>query len=115
MLLHHYEADPAILEWLWFSYEALFHLYGCVNQHNARFLGTGNPVNIREHQKNSPKLVVWCAMSSLGFIRSCFFKKENEDATTVTGVNYHHMLQNIFVPSWHKCMAFKDEAIFQQD
>ena len=113
-LLHHYEADPALLERLWFSDEALFHLSGRVNRHNIRFWGTENPVEVREHLRDSPKLVVWCAMSSVGLIGPYFFKKENGDAANVNGVNYLHMLQNFFVPQLAQ-VADMNEAIFQQD
>ncbi|CAG0879485.1 unnamed protein product [Darwinula stevensoni] len=69
-LLHHYERDPLILEHMWFSDEALFHLSGRVNRHNTRIWGTHNPMEIREHERDTPKLVVWCAISSAGLIGS---------------------------------------------
>ena len=84
-------------KWLWFSDEMLFHLSGSVNRHNVRFWGTENPVEVREHQRDSPKLVVWCAMTSVGLVGPYFFKEENGDTANVNGVNYLHMLQNFFV------------------
>ena len=35
-LLNHYENDPSILENIWFSDEAIFHLSGRVNRHSTR-------------------------------------------------------------------------------
>ena len=67
-LIHRYEEDPNILEQMWFSDEAVFHTSGKVNRHNTRFWGKENPVQVREHQRDSPKLVVWCAISSAGLI-----------------------------------------------
>ena len=115
-LLHHYETDPAIMEQLWFSDEALFHLSGRVNRHNTRFWGTENPVEVREYKRDSPKLVAWCAISSTRLIAigPYFFKEENGHAATVTGVNYLQMLKNFFVPQLSQ-VADMDKVIFQQD
>ena len=40
MLLNHYENDPSILDNIWFSDKAVFHLSGRVNWHNTRIWGT---------------------------------------------------------------------------
>lgn len=114
-LFHHYETDAANLEDMWFSDEALFHLSGRVNRHKTRFWGKEIPVEIREHQSDSPNLVVWCAMSIVGLIGPCFFKKENGDAENVNGANYLHMLQNFFLPKLSQVAVNRDEVIFQQD
>ena len=67
-LLYHYENDLSIQDKIWFSDEAVFHLSGRVNQHNTRIWGTENPKVIEEKERDSPKLVVWCAISATGII-----------------------------------------------
>jgi hypothetical protein len=50
-------------EKLVFSDEATFHISGKVNRHNVRIWGTENPHTILEHERDSPKLNVFCAIS----------------------------------------------------
>ncbi len=113
-LLHHYQNDPQLLENLWFSDESIFHLSGRVNRHNCRIWGKSNPAEILEYERDSPKLVVWCAMSSTGLIGPFFFRDASGNTTTVTGENYLKMLQEFAVP---QLQARNDLAnvFFQQD
>ena len=113
-LIHRYEEDPNILEQMWFSDEAVFHTSGKVNRHNTRFWGKENPVQVREHQRDSPKLVVWCAISSAGLIGPHFFKNDDGDTVNVSGDNYLHMLRNFFLPRLAQ-VADINNVIFQQD
>jgi hypothetical protein len=46
-----------------FSDEATFHLSGKVDRHNVRVCGTENPHATTEHQRDSPKLNVFCSIS----------------------------------------------------
>jgi len=47
-LLNHYKNKSSILDNIWFSDEAVFHLSGIVNRHNTRIWGTENPKVIEE-------------------------------------------------------------------
>jgi len=67
-LLNHYKNNSSIVDNIWFNDETVFHLPGRVNRHNTRIWGTENPKVIEEKKRNSPKLVVWCAISSKGNI-----------------------------------------------
>ena len=96
-LLHHYQHNPKLLENLWFSNESIFHLSSWVNRHNCRIWGKSNPKSFREDELDSPKLMVWCAMSSTDLIEP-FFWHEDGSITTVTGANYIQMLQQFDVP-----------------
>ena len=49
---------------IFFSDEATFHLFGVVNKHNWRIWSENNPFMTVEVALNSPKIIVWCAMSS---------------------------------------------------
>jgi hypothetical protein len=42
--------------------EATFYIRGKVNRHNARVWGTENPHVTVEHERNSPKVNVFCAI-----------------------------------------------------
>ena len=113
-LLHHYERDPLILEHMWFSDEALFHLSGRVNRHNTHIWGTHNPMEIREHKRDTQKLVVWCAISSAGLIGPFFFRDQDGNSVNINGENYLHKLQEFCIPQL-SAVADMQEVVFQQD
>jgi hypothetical protein len=76
-----------------FSDEATFHLSGKVNRHNVRTWGLQNPQEAMEHEGESPKVNVFCALSqTMLYGPICF--AEN----IVTGVTYLAMLQNWRLP-----------------
>jgi hypothetical protein len=66
--------DDAFMKHVVFSDEATFHVSGSENPHE-------------EH--DTPKLNVWCALTSDSVIGPFFFKE-----ATVTGASYLNMLQN---------------------
>jgi hypothetical protein len=72
--LSNVEADESYL-WRWiFSDEATFYVSGRVNHHNYRIWGSGNPDTIREIERDSAKVNVWCALScsvSFGILFLC--------------------------------------------
>jgi hypothetical protein len=47
-----------------FSDELTFHLSGKVHGHNLRIWGTENPHTIVQHERASPKINVFCALST---------------------------------------------------
>jgi len=73
--------DDIFLPRLIFSDEATFHLSGKVNRHNDRIWGLQNPQEALEHERDSPKDNVFCALSQTK-VYGPFFFAEN----TVTGV-----------------------------
>jgi hypothetical protein len=81
-----------------FSDEATFHVSGAVNCYNVRIWVFENPHAYVEHQRDSPNVNVFCAISSQKVYGPFFFAEE-----TVTGMTYLDMLQNIL------------KFIFQQD
>ncbi|CAI9719875.1 Hypothetical predicted protein [Octopus vulgaris] len=87
-LLRHYQNDSQLLENLWFSDVSLFHHSGRVNRHNCRIWGKSKPTEILEHERDSPKLVVWYSMSRSGLIGPFFFRDTSGNPTAVTGENY---------------------------
>lgn len=80
---------------VFFSDEAHFHLCGSVNKQNMRYWAETNPRELHERPLHSPKVTVWCAISSAGIIGPWFFE-ENEVAVTVNSNRYVNMLQVFF-------------------
>ena len=70
------------------SDEATFHTNGKVNRYNVRIWGEENPHVTTEHERDSPKVNVFCAISK-NHVHGPFFFEEN-----VTGNVYLWMLQN---------------------
>lgn len=80
---------------VFFSDEAHFHLCGSVNKQNMRYWADTNPRELHQKPLHSPKVTVWCAISSAGIIGPWFFE-ENEVTVTVNSDRYVNMLQNFF-------------------
>jgi hypothetical protein len=57
-------SDYHFLEKVQFSDEATSHVSGAVNRRNVRIWGSENPYAYVEHQRDSPKVNVFCAISS---------------------------------------------------
>ena len=56
------------LDNIWFSDEAHFYLDGHVSPQNCRFWAAESPDLVKEKPLHSPKVTVWCAISSSGII-----------------------------------------------
>jgi hypothetical protein len=78
-----------------FSDEVTFHSSGAVNRCKVRIWGSENPHACVEHQCDSPKVNVFCAVSSQK-VYGPFFSAEE----TVTGMTYLDMLQ-LWLQLWH--------------
>lgn len=79
---------------VFFSDEAHFHLCGSTNKTCA--IDT-NPRELHQRPLHSPKVTVWCAISSVSIIDPCFFE-ENEAAVTVNSNRYVNMSEGFFLP-----------------
>ena len=75
-------------ERLVFREEATCHTNGKVNKHNVRIWGEENPHATIEHERDSPKMNVFCAISK-NHVHGPFFFEGN-----VTGDVYLQMVQN---------------------
>ena len=91
-----------------FSDEATFHTSGYVYTQNSRIWSTEKPTEVYEYQDNTPKVNVWCAMSSNCIIGPYFFDDNVNDA------NYTKMLDSFFWPAIQK-KRIASKIIFQQD
>lgn len=90
-----------------FSDEATFHTSGKVNKHNVRIWGKENPHGTVEHERDSTKVDVFCAISKKKVYGPFFFEGN------VNGDVYLQMLQNWLID---QLIENEDESlIFQQD
>ena len=71
--------DEAFLKRICFSDEATFYVSGTLNKHNVRIWGSEHPHEIRELERDSPKLNVWCGITCNRLIGPFFFHE-----TTIT-------------------------------
>jgi len=99
-------SDDHFLEKVQFSDEATFHVSGAVNRCSVRIWGSENPHAYVEHQRDSPNIKMFCAISSQKVYGPFFFVEE-----TVTGMAYLDMLQLWLMPQLQNIPTF----IFQQD
>ena len=83
----HIENYDDFVNRLTFSDESTFHLNGKVNRHNVRTWESETPHVVIEHETDSPKVNVFCAIS-----RTCVFGPFFLAESTVTGTTYLDML-----------------------
>jgi len=106
--------DPTFIDSLLMSDEAHFHINGYVNKQNCRYWASENPRDLHERPLHSPKVTVWCALSTHGVIGPYFFEDEKGNSTTVTSVRYVAMLEN-FVAEKLENLPGLVNPWFQQD
>ena len=61
-MLHRISEDEEFLKRICFSDEATFHVSGKLNKHNVRIWGSEHTHEIRELERDSPKVNVWCGL-----------------------------------------------------
>ncbi|KAL3274216.1 hypothetical protein HHI36_015628 [Cryptolaemus montrouzieri] len=66
-----------------------------VSKLNMRYWADTNPRQLHQKPLHSPKVTVWCTISSGGIIGPCFFE-ENEVTATLNSDQYVNMLQEFF-------------------
>lgn len=101
------EEDDDIVNRIIFSDEATFHTNGKVNRHNCRVWGTQNPLQFIEYERDSPKVNVFCAISSRKLYGPFFFTEK-----TVTGCTYLDMIEQWLFP---QLQEDSNNFLFQQD
>lgn len=90
-----------------FTDEATFHVSGKVNRHNLRFWGTENPHGVMEHERDSPKVNVFCAISNSCVFGPFFFVEKS-----INGCIYQDMLSEWLFPQLEEAVP---GFILQQD
>ena len=92
-------SDYHFLAKVQFSDEATFHVSGAVNRRSVRIWESENPHAYVEHQRDSPDVNVFCAISSQIVYGPFFFTEE-----TVTGMTYLDILQR---GHCHSCKTYR--------
>jgi hypothetical protein len=64
-----------------------------VNKQNFRYWAAENPRELHARPLHSPKVTVWCTLSSIGVIEPYFFE-EGGVTVTVNANRYCYMLEN---------------------
>lgn len=98
------DIENGYLQKVVFSDESTFHVCGIVNRHNCRIWGSENPHVVRELERDSPKINVWCGLTHETVIGPFFFVEN-----TINGNVYLDMLQNYAIPQ------IPQGYVFQQD
>jgi hypothetical protein len=92
-MLDKIDNEDSFLKSVCFCNVAAFHLKGLVNRLNCGVWGSELPHKIFEHQRDTPKVNVWC-----GMVKDCntgtFFFLE----ATVTSHSYQALLEQYAVP-----------------
>ncbi|GBM10111.1 hypothetical protein AVEN_92930-1 [Araneus ventricosus] len=99
--------DETMAERPIFSDESTFHISGKVNRYNSRMWGTEKPSTVIEHEYDSAKVNVFCAISSRK-LYSPFFCSER----SVTSNVYLDMIEVWLMPQLD---SDSTDYIFQQD
>ncbi|KAJ8875973.1 hypothetical protein PR048_023881 [Dryococelus australis] len=86
---------------------AMFHTNGKVNRHNARIWSQEHPHETTEHERASPKVNVFCAVSKDKVFSPSFIHEP-----TVTGLTYLDMVTEWLFPQLEEAAG---DFIFQQD
>jgi hypothetical protein len=73
------------------------HLSGTVNKQNFRYWAAENPRELHARPLHSPKVTVWCTLSSIGVIEPHFFE-EGGVTVTVNANRYCDMSENFLRP-----------------
>ena len=101
--------DPVLGKLIFASDEATFHISGRVHKQNCQIWGLEKPNIVHQYEDHSPKINVWCAMSSECIIGPFFFEE-----STINGQNYLEMLKKFFYPIIAR-KRIVSRMYFQQD
>uniref|UniRef100_A0A1B6BYI4 Tc1-like transposase DDE domain-containing protein n=1 Tax=Clastoptera arizonana TaxID=38151 RepID=A0A1B6BYI4_9HEMI len=93
-----------------FSDVATFHVNGTVNRHNCRMWGSQPPHEFIEHQRDTPKVNVWCGLMHDRVIGPFIFIEK-----TINGDIYCFMLEEYVFLHLNDIVEEKGLCYFQQD
>jgi hypothetical protein len=72
-ILNELDKDEQFLHPVMFSDEATFHVSGHVHRHKVRIWANERPHDFVEHERDSPKVNMWCALTRDRVIGPYFF------------------------------------------
>ena len=106
----------SVLSTFW-SDEAHVYLHGDGNRQNLRTWSHSPPECIHhEHPPlHSPKVTIWCALSTQGITGPMFFGDYNGNAVTVNQGRHQGILQQFFSSLQHRCASIISLQWLHQD
>lgn len=93
-----------------FSDESHIYLKGFMNKQNFRKWSPTKPEEVYEKPLHSPKVTVWCGLSSNRIYGPYFFEDPEGNARTVTSETYIEMLNMIFVNDIYPDQWFQQDG-----
>lgn len=110
------ENNPGVLNLIFFSDEAHFHLSGHVNKQNMRFWARNQPHEHIQAPLSREKVTVWCAIGKGGIVGPFFFEDNEGNPVTVNSERYIEMLRRKFIPAIRRRRNIDiHTVVFQQD
>ena len=101
---------------VWWSDEAHFHLNGQVNRQNYRFWAERLPEEVLDTPLHTPKVTVWCALSSQGIIGPFFFENgASQTSPSIPGANLPCSNTSCGPARSAKCTDTLNQQWLQQD
>ena len=101
------ETWPELLDNILWTDEAVFHIGGFINRHNSHYWALENPNQTVEKSLHSPKVTVWCGITSSAVVGPFFIRD------TVNGERYLELLKSKVFPvisTWNN-----SQLLFMQD
>ena len=110
------EDHPDLLDLIFFSDEANFHLSGHVNKQNMRFWAQAQPHEHVVRPLSVEKVMVWCAIGRKGIIGPYWFEDDDRRPVTVNTERYVELMRRKFIPALRtKQGVDMNTVIYQQD
>ena len=108
------EEDGQWIDQIWFSDESHFCLHSAVSRKSNVYWGNEKPTFVTQRPLHSPKVTVWCALSSKGIIGPFLFENDAGDTVTVTQETYRNVIKK-FVSTLKRRHGDLAQEWFQQD
>ena len=110
------ENQPNLLDLIFFSDEAHFHLSGHVNKQNMRFWAKAQPHEHVVCPLSTKKVTVLCAIGRSGIIEPYWFEDEHRRPVTINTERYVEMMMKKFIPALRRKQGVDmNTVIYQQD
>lgn len=110
------EDNPGLLDLIFFSDEAHFHLSGHVNRQNMRYWAEEQPHEHIEPPLSREKVTVWCAIGRNGILGPYWFEDADGRTVTVNTDRYIALLRTKFIPGLRRKRGVgMNTVVFQQD
>ena len=109
------EENEEMIDNVWFSGDADFHLNGYINSRNNVYWETSPPQEVLQRPLHSSIVTTWCAMNSKTIIVPYWFEDQHHNTVTVNQENYRKIIRK-FCSSLNRRRGISmDQQWFMQD